>query len=69
MSRAEALDKIAELIDQEKAILSHVSAQFSLEELLHVKACFEQEINFLQALRDEVCGLCLEEYAATGDPN
>lgn len=69
MTRAEAMEKIADLMEQETAILLDISANVNSEELSDTKARLHEEIILLQALRDEVGVLYLEEFTDTGKPN
>ena len=69
MSRAEALEKITDLIEQEAAIFLDISGHANAEELSDAKARLDEEINFLRALREEVGALYLRELAAKGKPN
>jgi hypothetical protein len=56
-------------MEQEVAILLDISANVNSEELCDTKARLYEEIILLQALRDEVGVLYLEEFTDTGKPN
>jgi hypothetical protein len=69
MTRAEALKKIAELMEQEAGIFLDISGHANSEELADAKARLDEEIILLHALREQVRALYLIELEATGKPN
>jgi hypothetical protein len=73
MNKAEALEKITEilqqLIEKQLATLIDISGAFTFTEITNVKSRLDEEINRLLALREEVGTLYLEEFEATGKAN
>jgi len=57
MSRAEALEKIADLIEQEAAIFLDISGHANSKELSDAKTRLAQEMILLQELQAEVRAL------------